>query len=65
MKILQPTELACLKLVVEAIDKQLGGRLQRMNSTTHVVQVLKYISERYLWLSCEFLNPSIISLEKK
>ncbi|CDJ37889.1 EF hand domain-containing protein, putative [Eimeria tenella] len=52
MKILQPTELACLKLVVEAIDKQLGGRLQRMNSTTHVVQVLKYISERYLWLPC-------------
>ncbi|XP_026190324.1 LOW QUALITY PROTEIN: uncharacterized protein LOC113146614 [Cyclospora cayetanensis] len=52
MKIIQPKELACLKLVVDAIDKQLGGRLQRMNSTTHVVQVLKYIAERYLWLPC-------------
>ncbi|KAL8270368.1 hypothetical protein Esti_005692 [Eimeria stiedai] len=52
MKIYQPTEISCLKLVLDAIDKQLGGRLQRMNSTTHVVHVLKYISERYLWLPC-------------
>lgn len=62
MKILQPTELSCLKLVVDAIDKQLGGRLQRMNSTTHVVHVLKYISERYLWLPCEHEDHSSLSL---
>ncbi|PFH34767.1 EF hand domain-containing protein [Besnoitia besnoiti] len=47
-----PKEPACLKLITEAIDKQLGGRLRRMTSTTHLVQVLRHIVDRNLWFEC-------------
>ncbi|PHJ22833.1 ef hand domain-containing protein [Cystoisospora suis] len=51
-KALCPVEPACLKLITEAIDKQLGGRLRRMTSTTHLVQVLRHIVDRNLWFDC-------------